>query len=212
MFGKMAAEALGRADICKVLRPAEFAAAPSAAYLLAEDGERPFFVLQSAQDEYAFTDRALVHLDGTSAMSKKRQVRRYPWKAYRLSDVRTETAGTVDLDCEIKFSLAGRGDFSIDVEKKELPAVIQLYKALTVIAEAQADGAKAHERALLALERGAEAAGRHHGGSAGAEGGGVPAGAALTGATQAAFAWITEAALANNPASFALVFERFARY
>lgn len=207
MFKGAAAELLGRADICDVLRPAEFAEAASTSYLLTEDGETPLFVLRSKQDEYAFTDRALVHLDGTSALSKKRLVCRYPLATCEFRNVRLETAGTVDLDAEIKFVLGGR-EFSIDVAKKEIAALTALYKALTAVAEIQARGNAHMELAKLALERSASSLAR----GAGAGAAGAPAlepGAALINATDAAFNWLTHQYHTNNPTSFGPVFARY---
>ena len=41
-----------------------------------------------------------------------------------------ETAGMVDLDCELKFSIDGQ-DFSIDVTRNQLEQLKNIYKALT---------------------------------------------------------------------------------
>jgi hypothetical protein len=48
--------------------------------------------------------------------------------------VKLETAGTVDLDIEIKFKI-GSQPFSIDVHKKHIEEVKDLYKALIKISE-----------------------------------------------------------------------------
>ena len=45
-----------------------------------------------------------------------------------------ETAGKVDLDVEIKFTL-GNQSYSIDVDKKQLAKLNDLYKALGYISE-----------------------------------------------------------------------------
>ncbi|MDO7203948.1 PH domain-containing protein [Paraclostridium bifermentans] len=36
-----------------------------------EDGEKIFFVIKSKSDEYVFTNRGLLHVDGANAISKK---------------------------------------------------------------------------------------------------------------------------------------------
>lgn len=46
-----------------------------------------------------------------------------------ISDVRLETAGTADLDAEIMFTI-GEIAFSINVDKKQLEALKDLYKVL----------------------------------------------------------------------------------
>jgi hypothetical protein len=85
-------------------------------------------------DEYCFTNRALIHLDGTSATSKKRTLHRYDYHTHKISNVMLETAGTIDLDVKIKFSM-GSKQYSIDVHKKHLEELKDLYKALVKIAE-----------------------------------------------------------------------------
>ena len=35
-----------------------------------EDGEKIYFLIKSKSDEYCFTNKGLLHLDGTSATSK----------------------------------------------------------------------------------------------------------------------------------------------
>ena len=45
----------------------------------------------------------MIHVDGTSAVSKKRLVKRHEFYSENVHSVMLETAGTVDLDVEIKF-------------------------------------------------------------------------------------------------------------
>ena len=102
--------------------------------MLHEDNEKIYFVVKSKSDEYCFTNMALIHLDGTSAVSKKRVLRRYGYSMHKVSDVSLETAGTVDLDVEIKFVLGGKA-FTIDVGREYSGDLTNLYKALIKIAE-----------------------------------------------------------------------------
>lgn len=145
MFKKFASEALGLSDIGKIIPPKDYDKVESDDYVLHEDNEKIFFLIKSKQDEYCFTNRALIHIDGTSAMSKKRTLRRYEYYKFPVSSVLLETAGTIDLDVEIKFRL-GSGEsassiskmgsasegvtFSIDVDKNQLEQLKDLYKAL----------------------------------------------------------------------------------
>jgi hypothetical protein len=48
--------------------------------------------------------------------------------------VRLETAGTVDLDVELKFRI-GDKEISIDIDKKQIEKVKDIYKALFSISE-----------------------------------------------------------------------------
>ncbi|KPL57895.1 PH domain-containing protein [Rossellomorea vietnamensis] len=138
MFGKVASDVLGLSDIGTVIKPQDYDKADSDDYIMHEDGEKIYFLIKSKSDEYCFTNKALIHLDGTSAASKKRVLRRLDYYRYHLSDVLLETAGTVDLDVEIKFKI-GSEIYSIDVHKKHLAEVKDLYKSLIKIGEITTD-------------------------------------------------------------------------
>ncbi|MCV5432612.1 PH domain-containing protein, partial [Escherichia coli] len=102
--------------------------------LVVEDGEKIYFLIKSKSDEYCFTNKGLLHLDGTSATSKKRTLRRFSYSKYQIKNVALETAGTIDLDVEIKFQM-GAEHYSIDVHKKHVEELKDLYKALLKIEE-----------------------------------------------------------------------------
>lgn len=134
MFGKVAADVLGLSNVGQVIKPADYDKVDSDDYVFHEDGEKIFFLIKSKSDEYCFTNKALIHLDGTSAVSKKRMLYRYDYYQNHVSNVILETAGTVDLDVELKFKL-GSELYSIDIQKKQLEDVKDLYKALIKISE-----------------------------------------------------------------------------
>lgn len=71
MFKKLAADALGLSDIGSVISPADYDKVDADDYVMHEDNEKIYFLIKSKSDEYCFTNKALIHLDGTSAMSKK---------------------------------------------------------------------------------------------------------------------------------------------
>jgi len=134
MFKKVAADVLGLSDIGSVIKPVDYDKVDADDYVMHEENEKIYFLIKSKTDEYCFTNKALIHLDGTSAVSKKRSLRRYSYAEYSISDVVLETAGTVDLDVEIKFTI-GSVPFSIDVHKKHIEELKDLYKALISIAD-----------------------------------------------------------------------------
>ncbi len=134
MFKKLAADALGLSDIGKIIETKDFDKTDVDEYIFHEDNEKIFVVIQSKSDEYCFTNAAFIHLDGANAMSKKRTLKRYPYRHYPISRVRIETAGTVDLDAEIKFTL-GETALSIDIDKKQIEQIRDIYKALFRISE-----------------------------------------------------------------------------
>lgn len=151
MFKKLAADALGLSDIGVIVAPENYKDVDADDYLFHEDGERIFFLIKSRKDEYCFTNLALIHVDGESAVSSKRSIRRYDYASYRVSDPLIETAGTVDLDVELKFSL-GDEAFSIDVRKRFLEQLKDIYKALFSIAKQQARDEIGRSNAVRTLE------------------------------------------------------------
>ncbi len=129
MLKKFASDALGLSDIGKIINKKDFDKVDADDYIMHEDGEQIYFLIKSRTDEYCFTNLALIHVDGTSAVSKKRLVKRYDYYKHTISGVAMETAGTIDLDCEIKFVI-GDIDFSIDVDRNQVEQLKDLYKSL----------------------------------------------------------------------------------
>jgi hypothetical protein len=201
MFGKLAADALGLSDIGSVIAPADYDKVDSDDYVMHEDQEKIFFLIKSKSDEYCFTNKALIHLDGTSAASKKRMLRRYNYSTHPISDVLLETAGTIDMDVEIKFRLGGR-DFSIDVHKKHIEQVKDLYKALFRISELMLENQVALGHAKTSLEVASTTLGRGQPGA-------TPTVEAFKELNQAAFAWLSGAQQKYWVKDFGFVFERY---
>ena len=136
MFKKLAAEALGISDIGVIVSPKDYDKVDADDYLFSEDGEQIFFLIKSKKDEYCFTNLALIHVDGDSAVSSKRSIKRYDYASTHIANVSIETAGTLDMDVELKFS-AGDTTFSIDVKKSHIEQLKDIYKALISIGRQQ---------------------------------------------------------------------------
>ena len=151
MFKKLAAEALGISDVGIIISPADYSKVDADDYLFHEDGEKIFFLIKSKKDEYCFTNLALTHVDGESAVSAKRTIRRYEYGSHRISRVTIETAGTIDLDVELKFYVDDL-HFSIDVRKSFLEPLKDIYKALTMISRLQVRNEQARANALRTLD------------------------------------------------------------
>ena len=151
MFKKLAAEALGISDIGVIVGLADYSKVDADDYLFSEDGEQIFFLIKSKKDEYCFTNLALIHVDGDSAVSSKRTIKRYDYASYQVSGVSIETAGTLDMDIEIKFKLEGTA-FSIDVKKTFIEQLKDIYKALITIGKQQQRDAASRENALRTLD------------------------------------------------------------
>lgn len=138
MFKKLASDALGLSDIGRIIKREDFDKTQSDDFVLSEDGEKIHFLIKSKSDEYCFTNKALIHLDGEKASSSKRTIYRYDYFRHPIKHVSVETAGTVDLDLEIKFVL-GDKQMSIDIAKDEGEAIADLYKSLETISQIQED-------------------------------------------------------------------------
>ena len=128
----MAADLMGTSDIGRIIEAREYDKTDIDDYIFHEDNEKIFFLIKAKTDEYCFTNTAFIHLDGKSAVSKKRTLYRYLYKHNPISQVLLETAGTIDRDVEIKFNL-GSQSYSIDIEKSQIDKIRDLYKALFTI-------------------------------------------------------------------------------
>ena len=140
MFKKIAADALGLSDIGIVVPREDFDKTDADDFILQEIDEKIYFLIKTKADEYCFTNRALIHVDGANAMSKKRMLRRYDYSMHTINDVFLETAGTIDLDVEIKFTV-GNIPLSIDIHKRFIDDIKDLYKALHAISYEQKQNA-----------------------------------------------------------------------
>jgi hypothetical protein len=150
MFKKLASEALGLSDIGTIIQPKDYGSVDADDYLFHEDGEKIFFLIKSRKDEYCFTNLALIHVDGDSAVSSKRTIKRHDYADSAIERVTIETAGTVDMDVELKFSIGGTA-FSIDVRKQFLEQLKDVYKALIAIGRLQARDEESRSNAFKVL-------------------------------------------------------------
>ena len=151
MFKKLAAEAFGISDVGIIIGPDDYNKVDADDYLFQEDGEKIFFLIKSKKDEYCFTNFGLTHVDGDSAISSKRTIKRYEYGAHRITRVTIETAGTIDMDVELKFYV-DELHFSIDVRKSFLESLKDIYKALTMISRLQDRNEQARNNALRTLD------------------------------------------------------------
>ncbi|MBD2295636.1 PH domain-containing protein [Anabaena sphaerica FACHB-251] len=159
MFKNMAMDALGLSDIGAVIKPEDYNKVDSDDYVMHEEGEKIYFLIKSKTDEYCFTNLALIHLDGTSAVSKKRLLKRYNYSHNIIKDVALETAGTVDMDIEIKLSM-GDQYYSIDVAKAYIAQLKDLYKALLKISAIQKENSVYYQYAQTSLNTASSTVGR----------------------------------------------------
>ncbi|AQQ55163.1 PH domain-containing protein [Planococcus lenghuensis] len=201
MFGKVASDALGLSDIGSVIKKEDFDKVESDDYVMHEDGEKIFFLIKSKSDEYCFTNKALIHVDGANAVSKKRNLKRYEYYLNPVTNVALETAGTVDLDVEIKFNI-GNEAMSIDVHKKFLTEIRDLYKVLTALSHIAEENGRMLKFANRSLEVAASSIGR-----AGGQGG-SPA-EQYASINEHVFDWLTSKYDMYTKKDFTDVFEKY---
>ena len=151
MFKKIASDNFGLSDIGIIIKPEDYDKVETDDFILQEEKEKIFFLIKSKADEYCFTNMALIHIDGTSAVSKKRTLKRLDYSKYLIQNVVLETAETIDLDIKIKFTI-GSERYSIDVHKKHLAELKNLYKALIKISFTQETNADYIEYAQSSLD------------------------------------------------------------
>jgi hypothetical protein len=201
MFGKVAADVLGLSDIGSVIKPVDYDKVDADDYVMHEEQEKIYFLIKSKSDEYCFTNKALIHLDGTSATSKKRMLRRYNYSTNHISNVMLETAGTVDLDVEIKFKI-GSETFSIDVHKKHIEEVKDLYKALFKMSEIARENEIALDFAKQSIQLASStlSSTRNTSGSVAGE---------FKEINEAAFSWLLDKKTAYTTKDFSSVFELY---
>ena len=159
MLKKFASDALGISDIGVVVSKEEYDKTEADDFVMHESGEVIYFLIKTKSDEYCFTNRALIHVDGQSAMSKKRLLRRYDYAYYPITDVALETAGTIDLDVEIKFTI-GNIPLSIDIHKKFAADIKDLYKVIQAISIEMKENAKKYEITQSSLNYAAQSIGK----------------------------------------------------
>lgn len=132
MFKKLASDALGISDIGIVVSKSDFDKTEADDFVMHESGEVIMYLIKTKSDEYCFTNLALIHVDGQSAISKKRTLKRYDYVNSVIADVDLETAGSIDLDLSIKLSI-GNVPLTIDIHKKFANDIKDLYKVLCAI-------------------------------------------------------------------------------
>lgn len=139
-------------------------------------------------------------MDGASAVSKKRVVKRHEFRSENVHSVTLETAGTVDLDVEIKFSFSDNY-FSIDVDKKQIEQLKDLYKALFEIGKIQHKNRQSYEYGMKSLDMANDAIsrGRVEGNMA----------SMIEEITEFNFKWMNDIRDTYNNKDFGYVFEKY---
>ncbi|TMW58312.1 hypothetical protein Poli38472_011900 [Pythium oligandrum] len=152
MLKGLASDISGKADICLPVR--DLSKCLAVDYLV--PGETIVFSLQSAKEEFTFTNEAVLFVEGSNATTTRKLVTRYRYKSNVISKVAFESAGRVDRDCEIKFKI-GDTSISIDVARAEDATAQLYYKVLELLSRAQLANVRNWDFCKTALKHSAEA-------------------------------------------------------
>ncbi|WOO89622.1 PH domain-containing protein [Mollicutes bacterium LVI A0078] len=98
--------------------------------------EKVIYFLESVDEAIAFTNKAIIISNKASMTSSKSQTKRLELNDTLITDVRIETAGTIDRDAEIKFK-ANDKKFSWDINKTQIELVLNLYISMVNISKHQ---------------------------------------------------------------------------
>ncbi|GMF43352.1 unnamed protein product [Phytophthora fragariaefolia] len=148
----LAGDLTGSADVCKIL--GDFSKCQASEYLL--PNETIAFSMVSCKEEFTFTNMALITLEGESATTTRKLVERYEYKHDKISNVKFESAGHVDRDCEIKFHI-GSKSISIDIARGEQASAQGIYKVLELLGRAQVANDHLWEISTLGMKHASEA-------------------------------------------------------
>ena len=78
--------------------------------------EVPLLSYKHSRDRVIFTDRRIIAIDFQGLTGKKKEFRIFPYS--KISSFSLETAGTFDLDSDLKIWVSGVGVFGIKLGKK----------------------------------------------------------------------------------------------
>lgn len=150
---KLMGEAIGTSDNCTIV-PRERIRQESAYDQFLIPSETPHVLFKSSKREFFFTNRALYIIQGEAAVGTKRTIQRFEYADYPITNVHFETAGmgVTDLDCELKFTIAG-SHISIDIRKNESDKAAVIFRVLSDLSIAMTRYAKHYRLAEIALGR-----------------------------------------------------------
>ncbi len=160
MFKRIAVSAFGLSKIGEFITGEDLKKTDASNYIL-DQLEQIYYLIKTKTDEYCFTNRALIHVDGTGAESKRNVLHRYDYHSFIIEEVSLETAGSMDFDAEIKIIIKpvieikpkeherhaplkaalikkpSEIGFNIDIHRDHLDDLKALYKTLVSISQKQ---------------------------------------------------------------------------
>ncbi len=101
-----------------------------------QTNEQVYFYLESVEEEIAITNLGIITSSKKSIASSKTTLSRADYKDSKITNLHIETAGTIDLDAELKFNI-DEEKFSWDINKSQINNLFELYRALHNISKMQ---------------------------------------------------------------------------
>lgn len=133
-FGeKLVKKSIGAGDLLKFV---DFETSNSYLRNFVISGETVYYYLESVEEEIAITNFGIIVSSKKSIATSKTVLKRINFKSNVLTELHVETAGTIDLDAELKFKI-GDEKLSWDIQKSQLSTLFELYKKLFNVSKAQ---------------------------------------------------------------------------
>lgn len=126
-FGSnLAKKAMGTGDILE-FKSVECIGNNVKAFLHTE--ETVYFYLESVYEHMVVTNRGIISSLREGLASSKSTISRIDFKTTKIDNLYIETAGTIDRDAELKYSINGE-KVSLDIHKSQLDNLFKLYHGL----------------------------------------------------------------------------------
>ncbi|OEC01284.1 hypothetical protein EYB33_12110 [Lysinibacillus sphaericus] len=153
MFKRLASSAFGLSNIGVFVADEDLENTLANNYIL-DHLEEIFYLIQTKTNEYCFTNRALIHMDGTHTENKRNVLNRYDYSSYVFDRISLET-GTMDIDAEMVITLKPTAEFTAKEHKKHPPLKETLGKSeilfTIVIHKDNLDALKALYKTLVTI-------------------------------------------------------------
>lgn len=121
-------------ELCEILWKKDYNRADSIYYTLKEENERIFFLLKNSNEEFCFTNKALIHITKDTFNPKINNILRYYYYRNKITNVNLQVIEDVDMFLELKFDVSDT-TILLSLDIKELSNINKLYKALISIEE-----------------------------------------------------------------------------
>lgn len=104
MLNKIASSILGFSKLGVFISGDELVDTDSSNYTI-DHLEDIYYLIKTKTDEYCFTNRAIIHVDGRNSDAKRNVLHRFDYNMFWLQDIYLETASNLDIDAELRITL-----------------------------------------------------------------------------------------------------------